>query len=211
MTTTYLEQLELLPVAVIENFRNTKKSAAMNVALQQYVLQLDAVIQIKQTERFDNIARIARKLQVLYPKLPYRVARERVYDAYNFFHVNDTVSSDAWDSIYADKMEDLAAICIAKGNDKTAKEALALAHDYRTKAKSRIRPEDMAGNIFIISGDIQPEDLGYEPSNLKEIARKKQDGYYSELINSLNTSDDEKKRLKMDAGITDAEIVEENE
>jgi hypothetical protein len=211
MTTTYLAQLEVLPVAVIEHFRKTGKSAAMNAALQQYVLQLDAVIQIKQTERFDNISRIARKLQLRFTKLSFNDARERVYDAYNFFHVNDTVSPDAWDAIYADKMEDLAAICVKAKNWKTAKEAIALAHDYRTKAKSRINPEDMAGNIFIISSNIQPEDIGFEPANLKEIARRKQDGYYIELINSLNTSDTEKKRLKQDAGITDAVIIPENE
>jgi hypothetical protein len=210
MTTTYLAQLELLSVAIIEGFRKTGKSSAMNAELQQYVLQLDAVIQIKQTERFDNISRIARKLQLKFPKLSFIAARERVYDAYNFFHVNDTVSSDAWDAIYADKMEDLAAICVKDKNWKTAKEAIALAHDYRTKAKSRIKPEDMAGNTFLISGNIQPEDLGFETGNLKEIARKEQDGYYTELINSLNTSDAEKKRLKLDAGITDAEIIPED-
>jgi hypothetical protein len=211
MTITYLAQLELLPVAIINAFRTTGKSSAMNAELKQYVKELDAVLQIKESERFDNIARIARKLQIRYPHLVYTVARERVYDAFNFFHVNDSVSTDAWDAIYADKMEDLAAMCLAKGNEKTAKEALALAHDYRTKAKSRIKPEDMTGNTYIISIDIKPEDLGFETGNLKEIARRKRDGYYLNMINSLNTSGSEKKRLMQDAGISEAEIIEENE
>jgi hypothetical protein len=208
MTIGYLAQLELLPLPIINNFRKTGKSSAMKAELQQYVRELDAVMRIKETERFDNVTRIARKLQAIYPNLAFTSAKERVYDAFNFFHVNDTVSTDAWDAVYADKMEDLAALCLAKGNEKTAKEALALAHDYRTKAKSRIKPEDMTGNTYVISIDIKPEDLGFETDNLKEIARKKRDGYYLEMINSLNTSGSEKKRLMQDAGITDAEIIE---
>jgi hypothetical protein len=208
MTIGYLAQLQLLPMPIINNFRKTGKSSAMKAELQQYVRELDAVMQIKETEYFDNISRIARKLQLRYPHLAFTTAKMRVYDAFNFFHINDTVTSDTWDAIYADKMEDLAALCLAKGNEKTAKEALALAHEYRTKAKSRIKPEDMTGNTYVISIDIKPEDLGFETDNLKEIARKKRDGYYLEMINSLNTSGSEKKRLMQDAGITDAEIIE---
>lgn len=206
---TYLQQIETLPAEIIQDFRKTGKSLAIPKEIQQFIKEVDSVIQIKETEKFDNISRIARELMKIYPGINYRVARERVYDAYNLFHVNDSVSNDAWDNIYADKMEDLAKICIAKGKEQTALKAFEKAYEYRTRAESRIRPEDLKAPVFIISMDIKPEDLGFEKSNLKEIARKANEGKYLKMINSLDTDETEKKRLKIDAQITDAEIIEE--
>jgi len=211
MKISYLQQLQTLPIEIIQDFRKSGKSQAIAKEIKQYMQELDSVMNIKQEYRFDNISRLARRLMINHPHLSFTIAKERVYDAYIFFHVNDIVSEDIWDAIYADKMEDIAQLCLVKGNEKTAKEALALAHEYRTKGKGRINPEDLKGNIYIISIDIKPEDLGFEPGNLKLIASKVNDGHYIELINSLNVPDAEKKRLKKDARITDAEIVgEEN-
>jgi hypothetical protein len=206
-----LQKLEALPVEIIDEFRKTGKSLAINKDMQQYLRELEAVVQIKEVEKFDNMSRIARELVKRYPQLPFRMARERVYDAYTFFHISDAVSNDIWDSVYADKMEDLAKLCIAKGREEIAFKAFEKAHEYRTKSESRIRPEDLKAPVFIISLNIKPEDLGYEKANLKEIARKDNEGHYVKLINSLNTNEEEKKRLRNDAGITDAEIVEDND
>lgn len=205
-----LQQLEALPVEIIDEFRKTGKSLAIAKDLQQYLHELETVVQIKEIEKFDNIARIARELVKKYPYLPVRTARARVYDAYTFFHISDAVANDIWDSIYADKMEDLARLCIAKGREEIAFKAFEKAHEYRTRSESRINPDDLKAPVFIISIDIKPEDLGFEKVNLKEIQKKDSEGHYVKLINSLNTDDEEKKRLLNDAGITDAEIIEED-
>ncbi len=207
----YLQQIEALPFEILQDFRKTGRSLAIPAELQQYILELDAVMQIKETEKFDNLTRIAKELIIRFPHLQLRSARERVYDAYTIFHVNDTVSNETWDNIYADKMEDLAKLCIAKGKEEIAFKAFEKAHEYRTRNENRIRPEDLKAPVFIISIHIRPEDLGYEKGNLKEIARKSNEGHYIKLINSLNTEPSEKKRLLNDAGIADAEIIEENE
>jgi len=206
----YLQQVEALPVEIIQEYRRTGQSLAIPDDLKQWLLEVDAVIQIKETEKFDNISRIAKELIKRYPKLQFRVARARVYDAYNFFHVNEAISNEIWDNIYADKMEDLAKLCIAKGREEIAFKAFEKAHEYRTRAENRIRPEDLRAPVFIISIDIKAEDLGFGKGNLKEIARKDNDGHYIKLINSLSTDDNEKKRLLNDAGIEEAEIIEEN-
>lgn len=63
--------------------------------------------------------------------------------------------------------------------------------------------------VFLISTDISPEQLGFKKRSLKEIAKKHNDGFYLKLIDNLPTDDEEKIRLKRDANIEDAEIIEE--
>lgn len=209
---TRLARIEKLPIEIIQDFRKKGKSLAIPDDLQQYIRELDAVIEIKQVQRFDNISRIARMLVNRFPNLTVRNAEERVYDAYNFFHVGDSLTEDVWDRVYADKMEDLAQICIAKGKEEEARRCLKDAHEMRTNSKSKLKPEDFKGNVYIVSIDVKPEDIGFERGNLKEIARKELNGHYRNLINSLdNISEVDKARLKADADIEDAEIIEEDE
>ena len=207
-----LMRLEKIPVEIIQDFRKHGKSQAIPANIQAYIRELDAVIEIKQTLRFDNITRLSRELMIRRPYLSFRKAQELVYDAYNFFHVGDSLSEDIWDRVYADKMEDLAQLCIAKGKEEEARRCLKDAHEMRTNSKSKLKPEDFKGNIYIVSIDVRPEDLGFERGNLKEIARKQMNGHYLNLINSLSgISETDKARLKADADIVDAEIVAEDE
>ncbi len=209
---TYLEQVESLPAEIIQDFRKTGKSQAIPAEVQLYILQVDAVLQIKETERFDNITRIARELMKRYPGLMLDVAKRRVHDAYSIFHVNDPISSEIWDEVYAEKMEDLGKLCIAKGKEEIAYKAFDKAHEYRTKIGIRIRPEDLKAPIFIVSMNIKPADLGYDSANLREIAQKDQAGHYIKLINGLSSIDQaDKERLLKDAGIEDAEIIDIDE
>ena len=107
------------------------KSMVISTDLQQYIRELDTVIELKQQQRFDNITRLARQLMLRFPSLSLTTAKERVYDAYNFFHVNDSVSEDIWDAVYADKMEDLAQLCIAKGKEEEARKIAIGIINYR--------------------------------------------------------------------------------
>lgn len=207
----YLQKLETLPAEIIIDFRKTGHSQAIPAKLQAFILDLEAVLEIKETEKFDNISRIARELRKRRPHLEYKAALHRVYDALNFFHVNENVSNDVWDRIYADKMEDLAKLSIARGNEFVAYKAFLMAHVYRTKSESRIRPEDLKAPVFIISSEIKPIDLGYEKANMMDISRKYAEGKYIKMIDSLPISDDEKKRIYQDAGIDieDAKEIED--
>lgn len=208
---SYLEKLDRLSPEVIASFRETGKSGAIELALQQFILQMDSVMEIKDSYRFDNVTLIAKELLARRPELKLlRTAKKRVYDAYSFFHVSDSVSNKVWDNIYADKMEDLAHMCIAKGKEETALRAFLEAHRFRTQALNRISPEDLKPPVFIISPNLKPEDFGFEKASLHNIASKYQNGKYAQLIDKLPISDSEKDRLYNDAGI-DIETVEEIE
>ena len=63
--------------------------------------------------------------------------------------------------------------------------------------------------VFIISPEITPEELGFSKRSLKEIARKSNEGFYINLIESLPIEQEEKKRLLSDANIQDVEFTEE--
>lgn len=208
---TSLQKLESLPPEIIADFRRTKRSEAIPVKLQNYILDLEAVIEIRETEKFDNINRLARMLMKRRPDLHFKNAILRVYDALSFFHVNENASNDVWDKVYADKMEDLAKLAIARGKEEVAYKAFIKAHEYRTKSESRIRAEDLKAPIFIISPDIRPEDLGFEKASLMEISRKANEGKYIKLIDSLPIDDDEKKKIYQDAGIDieDANVIDD--
>lgn len=207
-----LQKIEKLPFEILQDFRRTKKSMAIDKRLQQYIIEIDAVIELKQQQRFDNISRLARQLMNRFHYLNFKTAQERVYDAYSFFHVNDSISEDIWDRVYADKMEDLAQLCISKGKEEEARRCMNDAHKMRTNSKSKLKPEDFKGNVYIVSLDVKPEDIGFERGNLKEIARREIDGYYRNLINSLgNISKADRARLKADADIEDVEIIEDDE
>jgi len=211
---SFLERIETLPVEIIADFRKFRKSSAIPAELQNYILELESVIQIRDQEKCDNISEISRQLQKKYPHLEFRTCRQRVYDALSFFHIDDNIAGKIWDNIYADKMEDIAKLLIAKGNEAAAIKAYALAHDYRTKAVNRIKPEDLKPPVFLIITKIKPEDLGYERKNLYDIARKAAQGKYVDMIEGLpGVNDEEKKRLKRDAGldIEDAKIIDEDE
>lgn len=59
--------------------------------------------------------------------------------------------------------------------------------------------------MFIISPELAPEDLGFKRKNLKEIARKYNEGFYLKFIDSLPIENEEKIRLKHDANVIDIE------
>ena len=63
----------------------------------------------------------------------------------------------------------------------------------------------------MISPNLTPEELGFQKKSIKEIARKNNEGFYINLIDSLPIEKGDKKRLLRDADIQEAEIVEPEE
>lgn len=63
--------------------------------------------------------------------------------------------------------------------------------------------------VFLISNEVTSEIIGYAKRNLKEIAKKNNEGFYINLIDNLPVEKEEKQRLLRDANIVDAEIIEE--
>ena len=80
--------------------------------------------------------------------------------------------------------------------------------ECRRRASEIAEADRDLGIVFLISPNLTPEDLGFQKKSIKEIARKNNEGFYINLIDSLPIEKADKKRLLRDADIQEAEIIE---
>lgn len=213
---TQLEKLEALPIEVIDSFLQTGKSAAMDQELQIYTRQLTIAAEINNYT--DSITRASKELAVrvkaeLGIKMTIRLAKERIYDAINYFHMDSAVSQKVWDMRTADKLLDLATLMVADDKLDQAGKYIVKANELRKRANDAISNEDLKAPVFLISDKLSLEELGYDKEDLRKIKSKDSQGFYIKLINALKDVDpDDRKRLLRDADITDTDFEEiENE
>ena len=205
---TYIEKLSTLHPDDIDEFIRTGTSDVIPINLQQTISQMVFAIQIYRTER--NISLAARKLQVHTKAeqgidININTAKSRLYAALNYFDVDCNVSENVWLRDYANKYEDLVKVALAKGRADVAKGCMDAALDCRLRATAADRQATL-GVVYVMSSEIRPEDLGFQTRSKKEIARKALDGQYAKMIDSLNVSAEEKKRLREDAEIDDVDF-----
>ena len=209
----YLEIIEKLHPDIINNFLQTGVSKGISPEIQIFLKQMQWAAEIYEYER--NITRAAsllhtRILALQKLNVDVRTCKARIYSAIAYFNIDNNVSIKVWETDYANKYEDLAKVAIAADEFKTAKACLDAAHDCRIRASEAAEKDGSWAPVFLISKEITPELLGFSKRSLKEIAKKNNEGFYINLIDSLPIEKDEKKRLLKDANIEDAEIIEED-
>lgn len=208
---TVLEQLHKLHPDIVEAFLLTGKSSAMTPEVQAFVRQIQWAAEIYGSER--NISRAASKLRMRIlaeqkTVVDIRTCKSRIYNAIAYFSIDNNVATKIWESDFADKYEDLASLSILAGDIKTAKRCYDSAHECRVRASEAANRESAWAPVFIISPDISLTQLGFETKNLKAIARKSNDGFYTRFIEDLTIDKADKIRLLNDANIEDAAFEE---
>ena len=208
----YLATLDKLHPDIVHHFLQTGESEGIPKEVQLFLKQLQFAAEIYEYER--NIGRAAKQLRIRILTIqgidvPIRTCKSRIYAALNYFNIDNNVAIKVWKNDYADKYEDLMKICIAAGDQKTAERCMRAAERCRTEASEAASRESEFAPIFIISPEISAEEMGFSKKSLKEIARKNNEGFYYNLIDSLPIDRQEKKRLLSDADITDIEVIEE--
>lgn len=181
--------------------------------VQHFLKQLQWAAEIFEFER--NIKRAASQLRVRilanqHISLDLRTCMARVYAAINYFHIDNNVSIKVWESNFADRYENIAKICLMKGDYKTMKACEDAALECRRRASEIAETDKDWAPVFLISPTLTVEDAGFKKKKLKEIARKSNEGYYINLIESLPVDRDEKKRLLEDANIFEVEPLNDN-
>ena len=207
-----IESLEAIHPDLISNFLTTGKGDGIPEDIQLFLKQLQYAAEIYETER--NIKRAARLLRIRINTLQgvhisERACMARIYEAINYFCLDNNVSIKVWESDFANKYEDLAKLCLANNDYKGAKACFDAAVECRRRASEIAEADRDLGITFLISPEITPELLGLESQNLKKIAAKANDGFYLKLIDGLPIEGSEKKRLLRDADIEEAQIIEE--
>lgn len=209
---TQLDRIEQIHPDLISQFFATGKCDTIPHELQKFLEQLQWAMEIYEHER--NITRASRKLQQRINanqgiKIEQRTCMARLYEAINYFQVDNNVPIKIWENQYANQFENLAKLCALAGDYKTQGKCYERALECRRRASEIAEADRDLGVTFIITPTITAEELGFTKKNLKEIAAKHNQGFYVTLIDSLPIETKEKKRLLRDADIQDAEIVEE--
>ena len=160
-----------------------------------------------------NITRAARKLQhrinaEQHIKIELRTCQARIYEAINYFAVDNNVPIKVWENQYANQFENLAKLCAVAGDYKTQGKCYERALECRRRAAEIAEADRDLGVIFLISPELTPEEMGFSKKSLKEIAAKHNKGFYVTLIDSLPIENIEKKRLLRDSDIESAEFEE---
>lgn len=202
-----LELLASYDADVIQSFLATRKSEVIPPDMRDYILQLDSLAQIFHYHK-NSQSRAIEELRKQWPTLTVSQAREIYRDAMEYFYQDAGVSAKAWDNKYADALDDLARAAIAAEKFATAEKAFTKAHELRTKQREQDAFQWHAP-VFFININVKPEDLGYASQRLMDIARRHEDDELRKMIKGLETTDAEKIRLMNEAGIQDAQLVEE--
>lgn len=207
---TVLERLDKIHPDMISGFLTTGKCNGIPEDVQKFLKQIQWAAEIYEYE--PNITRASKKLRLRINAeqklaLDERTCKERIYQAINYFNVDNNISEKVWENHYADKLESMAQLCAAKGDMKTMAACIERASEHRIRAAQIAEAATNLGITFIIDPNLRPEDMGLESKSLKEIARKHNEGFYIQLIDGLPIDKREKKRLLRDADIQDVEEI----
>lgn len=207
-----LSHLHRLPIEVIQNFLKKRDAKACGVppALAEYILQLNDAYNLNKRHR--AIGECANQLMLRYPELSLPTCKSRVHDAISFFNQGCSVTADAWDSYFADRMAMLFEINLVAQDRKEARVCSEKEHALRISAsKNRIDPRRLQFKHQIVSPDVHLPRMGVTPVGMLrawEEAKK--------IIKSRDISQSEQERLLMEAareldikeGYTDYEEIE---
>lgn len=209
---TYLERIDQLNPDLIAGFLATGEGDGIPADLRLFMQQLQWAMEIYEHER--SIRRCAQKLRqrvaaTQLVSMEQRTAIARVYEALNFFHVDQNVPIKVWEALYADQFEKIAMMAAMQGDLKTQSKATERALECRRRAADISDTDRSIGVKMYFSTDLTPELLGLETQNLRKIAHKDNQGIYLRMIDQLPIEPDEKKRLLRDADIEEAELLSE--
>lgn len=211
---TQLETLDKIHPDLISCYLETGRCDGIPEEIKIFLKQIQWSAEIYEFER--NITRAAKSLRTRILaqqgiKIDVRTCISRIYAAINYFSIENNVSSKIWESNFADKFEDLAKLACSRRDYKLQKECYQSAIDCRRRASEAAETDKEWAPVFIINTSITVEDVDFKKKNLKEIARKSNEGFYLNLIDSLPVEKEDKKRLLRDADIQDVapEDIEE--
>lgn len=208
---THFEILSKLDPAIIAHFLETGTSEGIPPETQQWLQEISMAYEEYDKNR--NISKAAEALKVritakFRKKISVRTCQERIYAALEYFHVDNIVSDKVWYIDFANKYEDDAKAAIEAEDFRSAYLFRKAAEECREKSSIAASLDTDFVPIFLLSPNISLIDLGFESKNLKEIARKNNEGYYLNLINSLPIEQAEKKRLRIDANLPETPYEE---
>lgn len=200
MITSRLERLKQLDADTVRNFLVTRKSGMIAEDLQKYILYLNSAASIIHFQGA-SLTRVAKALRVEWPELSHAEARSIYYDALQFFYIDENVSAAAWDNYYADRMEDIFRLAVKMDRLDIALKASSKAHEYRTRNRDIVKPDDWQPPVFLVSETVDISKMGYEKKNIYDVVRRNEKRQLAGIIEQLPITERERERLSSEAGV----------
>ncbi|WP_074406632.1 hypothetical protein [Aquimarina megaterium] len=145
---------------------------------------------------------IIKRLLANYPDLDRIKARNRFYDAINFFYLDNHVKKEAYANIYANKLDNIATAIIrsAENSDDYSKAVKAITEAARIRGVYEKEQDKLPKELFDKPNKVytmNPEDLGLPAANRNELARQ---------IEAMNITEEQAIKIKQDAGLEPRKI-----
>jgi hypothetical protein len=196
--------IDKLDPKIIQHYRKTGNSAALDDNTKAYIQQIERAMEL--FKACANVSRAATLLQREFKELSLVTSRKRVYDCINFFHVNNTITNDAWNNFYADRYEAMAQLAAIAGDYKTMLQCTEKAHLCRiSKDENKIDPDLLKPVTYIVVSDRNLLERDKKKRDINELKRKYLNKEFESVIEKMPVDDKDKLRLKQDAGITEVE------
>ena len=162
------EELSRLPREIVANYRKSGHSQGISEKLKLYIERLDRAMETFHQER--SIRQAAIQLNASYKDISFNTCRNLIYDAINYFHLDNNVTEEAWCLYYADYYDDLSKKAEGEGDFKEARLSAKQAVELRLQAsKVSVDPELLRPKDQVINPDISAGRLGLDEHNLKKL------------------------------------------
>lgn len=167
----------------------------------QYYEQMDFIRAM--FERYESKSFVINAVMLQWPDISKYHATNLYQDTLNFFNLDNKVKVEAWANIYADRLDNMAAICYEMNDFETARRLTMDAAEMRGVGKEK--PPDIPQELLDrrpIFYTIRPEEIGVPREDRNKLG---------DLIDSLDIPEKEKTRVKREALIIDVpfEAVED--
>jgi len=187
-----IDHLRKLPVEVVERFLDTRdfKQVGIPQPLAEYILQVNEASNL--LKKYQSITECAKQLQRVYRMLSVSTCKDRIYDAINYLNADCSVTSEAWNLFYADKVMRLFEVNLVAHDFKEARECIEDARAWNLLASGNaVNPDRIKFKPQIVSADMKLMRMGIEKQGLLSAYEKAM-----KLINDFDISSTDKDRLR---------------
>ena len=204
-------KLENIDEKALSEYRATGESQILDNPTKNYIDEVGYAAQLIHRSSKSIIA-IAKNILQMFPSngLTLASAKNRVYDAINYFHLNNNVKNEAWDNYFAlEHFPKLIELALTQKNTELAFKIMIKQHEILTRHDEDLYdPLELIMKPQIISPELGLDRIGTVEMDLRKLYEKTRN-----LVGKFEISEDEKKRILTETAnelnIQDADIIDE--
>ncbi|MDR2825001.1 MAG: hypothetical protein LBB41_07380 [Prevotellaceae bacterium] len=202
---TTLQRFNEIDINLLDKMFKKGDISELSPEYQKYFEMMDLVRGLKKRATFNDELITESKIKKLLRRtygLTYYEAEMCYADSLNFFYCNTQVSVEAFNNMYADRLDDAANIALDAGDLEKFERLIKLAGTFRGCFKDKVPeiPHQMYRKPIIVYTS-EAKDLGIPPSDVVELEK---------IIDALpDIPELKRERIKTEAGVNKEFNLEE--